>query len=120
MLIKYYKLIENSRTDLIIKGDRTTRVTFKSKYLSEDVDTQKTKTALRANITHFCDAFVLREIAKILGIPYITVHDSIGVEILKIYQFESAAITVFTYLHNLKFLKGSSKGINIKSNCIFI
>jgi hypothetical protein len=123
MLFRYYKLVDNKRIDLIVPGLVSSRVTHLSKKLSDLPDDKKTCRALRANITHFYDAYLIRQITLRLGRPVITIHDCIGIDILSILKFERVVRECFQELYDKDIFKLNKKN-NIKlvitSNCIFL
>lgn len=79
--LDYYKYI-NYRLDRIIEKKRST---IKYGYVDTNIfDEDKTFRALIANIAQGLDALFLRLIIKELEIPIITIHDSFGIDILRV------------------------------------
>jgi hypothetical protein len=119
----YFELINGRRIDIIVPGIKKHRATYLCKTLSDEPDTRKTFKALKANITHFFDAYIIRYITLKLGRSVITIHDSIGIDILSISIFENAAVEAFQTLYNKDpFGLNKKNGIYLKvcSNFIFL
>lgn len=96
--LKYYLLDKGARFDRIIGGERVSMVFHE---LTETYDAAKTRRALQANITHAFDAYVLRHIVLKMSLPLITIHDSIGVDILNIKNFEEVVCQSYSHLYSL-------------------
>lgn len=123
MLLRYFELMDGRRLDLIIPGLITKRATYLTKMLSDIPDDTKTYRALRANITHFFDAYLIRKITVALNKPVITIHDSIGIDILNIQNFENVVKNTFQNFYDMdpfRINKANQITIKIESNFIFI
>ena len=83
MNLDYYKIIYY-RMDRYIDNDKSTRSTIKFGELDDKFDKNKTLRALIANIAQGLDALFLRLIIKELDYPIITIHDSFGIDILRV------------------------------------
>lgn len=119
----YFELINGRRIDITVPGIKKQRITYLCKELSDQPDKIKTFKALKANITHFFDAYIIRLITLKLGKSVITIHDSIGVDILSITEFELAAAEAFQHLYNkdpFNLNKNNNIFIKIHSNFIFL
>ena len=95
--LAYYKLNKLRLERLIL----TKRETIKWVELSEEVDEQKMFRAIRANIIHSLDGYLVRSITLSLGYPIITIHDSFGIDILNIPQLIKITQNELTRLSNL-------------------
>jgi hypothetical protein len=123
MLLIYFALINGRRIDVTAPGINKQRITYLCKTLSEKPDSTKTFTALKANITHFFDAYIIRYIILKINRPIITIHDSIGIDILSVSIFEDAAKEAFQALYDhdpFKLNKKNNIIIKINSNFIFL
>jgi hypothetical protein len=123
MLLMYFELIDGRRMDVTAPGITKKRITYLRKTLSEKPDSTKTFRALRANVTHFFDAFILRYITLKLGRSIITIHDSVGIDILSIPLLEKIAIEAFQFLYDSDPFDLNKKNnilIKINSNFIFL
>ena len=94
MNLDYYKIIYY-RMDRYIDNDKSTRSTIKFGELDDKFDKNKTLRALIANIAQGLDALFLRLIIKELDYPIITIHDSFGIDILRVnYLIKVANIAI--------------------------
>jgi hypothetical protein len=104
----------------MILGERVTMVLNE---LSTNFNQEKTKRALQANITHTFDAYILRKIILIMDSPLITIHDSVGVDILQIKNFEEAVKLSYFHVYTLDVFNLNNQKDHpnfIKSNFIFL
>jgi hypothetical protein len=118
--LKYFLLNKKIRFDKIVGGER---ITIELSELGDGLNTKKTKRALQANITHAFDAFIIRYIINKLDCPLITIHDSMGVDILQTKNFEEAAREAFAHLYKLNVFSLNDRLEDttfIKSNWIFL
>jgi hypothetical protein len=89
--LTYYKTI-TKHFDFIIKveGNRK-RIIKNYKILTKIKDTRKTTTAVKANLVHFVDAILVREINdkiyKENNVMYMSIHDSFIVDFINISNF---------------------------------
>lgn len=123
MQLRYYELIIDKRLDLIAHGVTSKRFTYLMRKISEKPNDKKTFRALQANFTHFFDAYFLRVISLRLGYPVMTIHDSIGIDILNIFNFEEIVQQVFQEFYEenpLKINMSSRLPLIVNSNCIFL
>lgn len=118
--LKYFLIGKTSRFDRMILGERVTMVLNE---LSTNFNQEKTKRALQANITHTFDAYILRKIILIMDSPLITIHDSVGVDILQIKNFEEAVKLSYFHVYTLDVFNLNNQKDHpnfIKSNFIFL
>jgi hypothetical protein len=118
--LKYFVLEKHSKFDRKILGKR---VTMTIPALTPLFDEAKTNRALQANVTHIFDAFVLRQIIFTMGKPYMSIHDSIGIDIADLKEFNSAVKKAYMHLYTLNIfnlqLQNTSSNF-IKSNFVFL
>lgn len=79
-MLNYFKF-NRQRIERIILNRRST-IVFKT--LTEEADDEKMYRALRANIIHCFDGYIVRRITVRLVDPIMTIHDSFGIDILRI------------------------------------
>jgi hypothetical protein len=123
VLLKYYIMGEGRRLDRIIGGDNPTRATLVLKKLSNECDTAKTYRSIQANLTHAMDAYIVRQITLKLGYPIITIHDSLGIDILNLKKFIKVSQEVLQHVYDydpLVLNKKCNKPLKVTSNMIFL
>lgn len=89
--LTYYKT-QTKHFDFIIKLEKKTKRIIKNyKKITKEIDTKKSMTALKANLVHFVDAMLIREINTNLYYfnknMYISIHDSFMVDLTEISEF---------------------------------
>lgn len=95
--LAYYKPNKLRLERLIL----TKRETIRWAELSNSIDEQKMFRAIRANIIHSLDGYLVRSTTLCLGYPIITIHDSFGIDILQIPRLNQIAQTELTRLARL-------------------
>lgn len=121
--LKYYNYVIDKRIDRIIFGKRKTRETFILKKLSLEPNSRKTFRALEPNLIHAVDAYVLRQLILGLGEGYATIHDCVGIEILRIEKFQKITKHTMQFVFNLNIMgvhKTPSNHIIIDGNMIYL
>eukprot|EP01015_Nassula_variabilis_P005244 TRINITY_DN137_c0_g1_i1.p3 TRINITY_DN137_c0_g1~~TRINITY_DN137_c0_g1_i1.p3 ORF type:complete len:238 (-),score=-34.25 TRINITY_DN137_c0_g1_i1:1323-2036(-) len=119
--LKYNLEEKAQRLDRQVGGLSPTRETLSLNKLADELDKKKTFRALQANLTHTIDAYLLRKIVLNLGSPLITIHDCVGVDILKIKNFENIAIISTQYIYDLNILGLKDRvPLTVRSRVIFI
>ena len=89
--LTYFKT-QTKHFDFIIKikNDRK-RIIKNYRYLSNEIDNKKTLTALKANLVHFVDAMLIRDINTSVfyfsSSMYISIHDSFMVDFTEVSEF---------------------------------
>ncbi len=78
--LEYVKLTKQ-RVERIVLARRETILWSE---LSQDFDELKMFRAIRANIIHSFDGYLVRQVTLRLGYPIITIHDSFGIDVLNI------------------------------------
>ena len=122
-LLMYFELVDGGRLDVVAPGTNKKRITYLRKTLSTEPNTKKTFKALKANITHFFDAYIIRFITLKLGRSVITIHDSVGIDILSIVLLEEAAVEAFQFLYDADPFNLNKKNnivLKVNSNFIFL
>lgn len=123
VFLKYYLFDILKRSDRLIPGEQKRRKTSEWLGLSEKYDSRKTLRAVQANFVHAIDAYLLRLFFKKFTLSTITIHDSIGVPILKIKDFKWAIANTMQQIYNenpLNVDRSFGKKFCITGNFIFL
>lgn len=119
--LKYNMEGDLLRFDRWFGGLKKSRNTITFLKLSEDLDEKKTFRSLQANITHATDALFLRHVVLQLGDSVITIHDSIGIDILRLKKLQNAAEITAQYIFDLNIFNIPNRiELQVSSSTIFI
>jgi hypothetical protein len=91
--------------------------------LTEEVDESKMFRALRANIIHSFDGYVVRAVTLKLGYPIITIHDSFGIDIgntAKLIHITQEVMTALIHLNLFESSKTAAQFFCVDSNFILL
>lgn len=111
--LEYVKLTKQ-RVERLILTKRET-ITWLSK--SQEIDEIKMFRAVQANIIHSFDGYLVRSVTTRLGDPIITIHDSFGVDILRIPRIIKITQEELALLNQLNVF-GSPTGVKENLNIV--
>lgn len=95
-----YNEVVRHRFNLEFKDITLNKISYSTMQITNDIDTQKIKQAIIANITHSYDSYIMREMIRESKIPFLNIHDCFKTNIYLMSFLMQQYTIIFYRVHN--------------------